>query len=132
MSHVTINLLVESESLNEAVRQVNNCLENENSFFDYFDIIEKDYGALETKRHILSSILEEENYLKKAVKFAREEDKQRRKKCYSSAGDYYRRAGELFNQCLSDDMAYYNLTEWSYYIPPDNKGWYFIPVDFHC
>lgn len=131
MSHTTINFLVKSTGLDKAVRQLCHSLETENSFFDSFDVLEQECGTLEEKRHILNSVLENEDYLTKAKKFLVEADKQRRKEYYGSAGDYYRRAGELFNGQLSDDMCYYNLTEWSYYVPPDNEGWFFIPVDFH-
>jgi hypothetical protein len=132
MSHITINFLKKAENIEEAIRHINNCLDTENSFFDGYEVIESDCGTLENKKHILDEILREHDYLVKAEKFIKEAEKQRQKLCFTSAGAFYHRAGLLYSQNISDDMPYYNITDWSYDVPPDAKDWYFIPVDFHC
>jgi hypothetical protein len=67
----------------------------------------------------------------KAKQFVDAAEEHIEKKWYGMAGDYYRRAGLLYDQILSDDMPYFNITDGSYDIPPDTKGWFYIPVDFH-
>jgi hypothetical protein len=131
MSHVTIYFLTEAKNLEIAKRHVNSCLDSENSFFDGFEIVDSDCGTLKDNLVKLNGMSSEQNYLIKAEQFVREAEEQRKKKYYGLAGDYYRRAGMLYDQRLSDDMPYYNITDWSYEVPTDTNGWYFIPVDFH-
>jgi hypothetical protein len=131
MSHVTIHFLANAENLEQAKRHVRNCLEIENSFFDGYEVIDGQCGSLKAKKHILDKVVSEHDYLVKAEKFVAEAEQQRKKKCYGSAGQYYLRAGLLYEQNITDDMQYFNITDWNYDIPPDTKGWFLIPVDFH-
>jgi hypothetical protein len=132
MSHQTISFLVQAKDLEEAQSHVNACLDSENSFFDGFEVIDKECAALEASRNRLAALLADNDYMKKAEGFLADANEYREKKNYSMAGWSYIRAGELFDERLSSDMDYYNLTDWNYQIPPDYSGWFFIPVDFHC
>ncbi|GHT63679.1 hypothetical protein FACS1894110_01920 [Spirochaetia bacterium] len=131
MSHWTMYFLVSAENLEMAKQHVNNYLENENSFYDGYEVIDNECGTLAEKRLIFDSTIAEHDYLAKAEKFVTEAKEQVEKNWYGMAGDYYRRAGLLYDQGLSDDMPYFNITDCSYETPHDPKGWFYIPVDFH-
>jgi hypothetical protein len=123
--------LANAENLERAKQHVNNYLETENSFYDGYEVIDDECGTLADKRLIFDDTIREHDYLVKAKQFVDAAEEQIEKKRYGLAGNYYRRAGLLYDQILSDDMPYFNITDGSYDIPPDTKGWFYIPVDFH-
>jgi hypothetical protein len=134
--HVTIYFIASGKDLDDAVNRINSYLETEN-FYDGYNVLEDEGGTLEEKREKVAEWAAAYDWKKEADGFYSNAEAQKAQGNISMAGYYYRKAGSLYEQLLTDDATIYNIDSYDYSIPNDDKElingekWFCVPVDFH-
>ena len=130
MSHTTIYFLTKTNNFTQAQQKVTNLLENE-TFFDYFNIITAQSGPLEEKRPDLDAFIKEWDWKKTADDFLDMAEQYKASENLGLYGHHLTNAGQLYAQYLSADTYIFNIEEADYSVPSENENWWAIAVDFH-
>jgi hypothetical protein len=134
--HITIHFLAAATDIDDAVSQVEGFLEPE-KFFDYFTVLKEQSGTLDEKRAELLEWQAKYDWKKTADDCYATAEVLKAQGNICMAGYYYRKAGSLYEQLLTDDATVYNINKYDYSIPADGAGlvndekWFCVPVDFH-
>ncbi|GHU27800.1 hypothetical protein FACS1894172_02800 [Spirochaetia bacterium] len=128
--HVEIYLLTPAEDYADAKSRVEWYLENE-TFYDHYTVLKEKSDSLEEKRAELIELREKYDCRKLADDYLAMAEEQKVAGNMSMAGYYYRRAGSLYEELLTDATVIYNIDFTDYSIPDDTHGWFAIAVDFH-
>jgi hypothetical protein len=130
MSHTTICFLTKAESFDQAENRVATFLETER-FFDYSNALPESSGPLAKKRAELLESAKGWDWKKSADGFLEQAEQHKADGNLGLYGCQLIKAGELYAQSLTVDAYAYNIDTSDYSIPPEDKGWWAIAVDFH-
>jgi hypothetical protein len=134
--HIKITFITKATDIDDATSKVDGYLETEN-FYDYCNTLNDEVGTLDKKRVALLELQETHDSKKKADEFYATAEELKAKGNLNTAGYYYRKAGALFEELLTDDVVVYNIDSYNYEIPENDDGlvngerWFAVPVDFH-
>jgi hypothetical protein len=135
--HSTIKLLVKADNIDDAMGYADDFMYNEvDKLCNYYDILENLVKKYETLDMEELQIKESEYYnqAKEAFKIAVSLFEHILKPdTFFDFSEKLEAASNLFNQKLTSDSEYYNITFNSYHVPLFSEAttWYIVPVNYH-
>jgi len=130
MSHTTIYFLTVAESYDDAKSKVTENLEREH-FFESYEVLPESSGSFAQKRNELLEFVKDWDWKKDADSSLQLADQYKADGLLTAYGYNLIRAGELYAQYLTVDAYVYNIDNYDYSIPKEEKNWWVIAIDFH-